>query len=135
MLYQLSYSTRAVTRLTITCGHINVQSRHYISIWGELASHERLLNPLSQFSRLGTRDILHLLYIHKCLLLVFVYLGGGGDGLGFPCLSVSFFYSMASMLYTYFPTNFAYLQSNLAKIWSDFNPCRTDFFIGMFMCM
>ena len=50
---------RGVVFRTVCLGHLGV--------WGELASHKRLFNPPSQFSRLGIQ--VSPLYIYVCLFV------------------------------------------------------------------
>ena len=70
-----------------------------MGVWGELASHKRLFNPLPQFSRLGTRGPAPMLCCVVCLCLgLCVYVGDGGGGF----LSVFLGY-LAGMQYTIIP--------------------------------
>ena len=64
---------------TVCLGHLGV--------WGELASHKRLFNPLSQFSRLGIQVSPLYIFIYSCL-----YGMVGTEGwVGMDCLSFLFF--------------------------------------------
>ena len=75
-------------------------------MWGELASHKRLFNPQSQFSRLGTQGPAPMLCCVVSCVFVNVFC------VSFLCVSevevllpfCSFLYlSMAGMLYTIIP--------------------------------
>ena len=63
---------------TVCLGHLGV--------WGELASHKRLFNPPSQFSRLGIQVSSLYIFIYSCL-----YGMVGTEGwVGMDCLSFLF---------------------------------------------
>ena len=75
-----------VVFLTVCLGHLGV--------WGELASHKRLFNPPSQFSRLGIQVSPLYIFIYSCMV--------GTEGwVGMDCLSFLFlFHSTTGVLYT-----------------------------------
>ena len=57
-------------------------------MWGELASHKRLFNPPSRFSRLGTQCPALMschVYLYLCMCVMYGYFGvceyGGGGSL------------------------------------------------------
>ena len=94
----------------LKAGHPSVPSVYicfclgHLGVWGELASHKRLFNPPSQFSRLGIQVSPLYIFIYSCL-----YGMVGTEGwVGMDCLSFLFFsffflflfHSTTGVLYT-----------------------------------